>query len=277
MSLAAMGDAACIAVAAIAVPDSHARRRIDDDGLDSLARSIEEFGLLQPIVVRPLGNGRYELLAGARRLRAMQALGWAGVQAVPVTNEGAAVLSLVENMQRQGLDALELAEALQRLVGLGWGREALARLVGRSTSWIGDMLGLNRLPDWIKAEYPQARRLVSRSLLVEIARVRDAAAQAELWRQAAGGALTVRQARRMRREALPAVPRALSAVRRCARQLDRIDTAADLAEKDRSALLALRDKIDLLLGAGGGGGDEARGFPDGRLQARGVVAAADAR
>ena len=66
MSLAAMGDVACIAVAAIAMPDSHARRRIDDEGLDSLARSIEEVGLLQPIVVRPLGNGRYELLAGAR-------------------------------------------------------------------------------------------------------------------------------------------------------------------------------------------------------------------
>lgn len=283
MSLAAMGDAACIAVAAITVPDSHARRRIDDDGLDSLARSIEEVGLLQPIMVRPLGNGRYELLAGARRLRAMQALGRAGVPAVPVTNESAAVLSLVENMQRQGLDALELAEALQRLVERGWGREALARLVGRGTSWIGDMLGLNRLPDWIKAEYPQARRVVSRSLLVEIARVRDASAQAELWRQAAGGALTVRQARRMRREALPAVPRALSAVRRCARQLDRIDTASDLAEKDRSALLALRDRIDMLLGAGGGAesgdesGGDARGFPVDRLQTGDGLAAADAR
>ncbi|WP_455176335.1 ParB/RepB/Spo0J family partition protein [Azospirillum largimobile] len=274
-----MDDTACIAVAAITVPDSHARRRIDDEGLDSLARSIEEVGLLQPIAVRPLGNGRYELLAGARRLRAMQALGRVGVPAVLVTNESAAVLSLVENMQRQGLDALELAEALQRLVERGWGREALARLAGRSTSWIGDMLGLNRLPDWIKMEYPQARRLVSRSLLVEIARVRDASAQAEMWRQAAGGALTVRQARRMRREALPAMPRALSAVRRCARQLDRIGTASDLAEKDRSALLALRDRIDLLLGAGGGDGsaDEARGFPDGRLQAGGVVAVADAR
>lgn len=123
--------------------------------------------------------------------------------------------------------------------------------------------------------------MVSRSLLVEIARVRDAAAQAELWRQAAGGALTVRQARRMRREALPAVPRALSAVRRCVRQLDRIDTAPDLAEKDRSALLALRDRIDLLLGAGGGNGagsaDEAHGFPVAPLQAGGGVPVADAR
>ena len=255
MSLAAIGDVACIAVAAITVPDSHARRRIDDEDLDSLARSIEEVGLLQPIVVRPLGNGRYELLAGARRLRAVQALGWAGVPAVAVSNESAAVLSLVENTQRQGLDALELAEALQRLVEQGWGREALARLVGRSTSWVGDLLSLNRLPDWIKAEYAQVRRVVSRSLLVEVARVRDAEAQAALWREARGGALTVRQARRMRREALPALPRALSAVRRCARQLDRIDAAPDLAEADRSVLLALRDRIDTLLATGGGAGE----------------------
>ncbi|MFP5515087.1 MAG: ParB/RepB/Spo0J family partition protein [Alphaproteobacteria bacterium] len=250
MSLAAMGDAACIAVAAITVPDSHARRRFDADGVDALARSIEQVGLLQPVAVRPLGNGRYELLAGARRLRAVQALGRAGVPAVLVSDESAAVLSLVENTQREGLDALELAEALQRLVERSWGREALAQLVGRSTSWVGDLLSLNRLPDWIKAEYPQVRRVVSRSLLVEIARARDAEAQAALWREAKGGALTVRLARRMRREAQPALPRALSAVRRCARQLDRIDAAPDLAEKDRSALLALRDRIDALLGGG---------------------------
>ncbi|KAA0595373.1 ParB family chromosome partitioning protein [Azospirillum lipoferum] len=261
MSLAAIGDVACIAVAAITVPDSHARRRIDDEDLDSLARSIEEVGLLQPIVVRPLGNGRYELLAGARRLRAVQALGRAGVPAVAVSHESAAVLSLVENTQRQGLDALELAEALQRLVEQGWGREALARLVGRSTSWVGDLLSLNRLPDWIKAEYAQVRRVVSRSLLVEVARVRDAEAQAALWREARGGALTVRQARRMRREALPALPRALSAVRRCARQLDRIDAAPDLAEADRSALLALRDRIDALLAAGNAGSSGQIGPP----------------
>ncbi|MDR6775199.1 hypothetical protein [Azospirillum sp. BE72] len=75
---------------------------------------------------------------------------------------------------------------------------------------------------------------------------------AQVWRKAKGGVLIVRQARRMRHEALPALPRALSAVRRCARQLDRIDTAPDLAEKDRSALLALRDRSDTLLAAGDG-------------------------
>ena len=78
----AAGDAALIAVASVAVPDSHARRRIDADELDSLARSIAEHGLLQPIVVRPLGGGRHELLAGARRLRAVQALGQPGIAAV---------------------------------------------------------------------------------------------------------------------------------------------------------------------------------------------------
>jgi ParB family chromosome partitioning protein len=84
-----------------------------------------------------------------------------------------------------------------------------------------------------------------------------------LWREAKGGALTVRQARRMRREALPALPRALSAVRRCSRQLERIDVAPDLAEEDRSALLALRDRIDVLLTAGvGGGPDPSLAIPD---------------
>jgi ParB family chromosome partitioning protein len=252
MSLAAMGDVACIAVASVIVSESHTRRRFDAESLDSLARSIEQVGLLQPILVRPLGGGRHELLAGARRLRAVQALGLPGVPALMASNETAAVLSLVENTQREELDALELAEALQRLVERSWGREALARLVDRSLTWVGDVLSLNRLPDWIKAEYPEVRRVVSRSVLVEIARVRDPEAQATVWREARGGALTVRQVRRMRRDASPVLPRALSAVRRCTRQLDRLEAVQELADKDRAALLALRQRIDALLDPGQG-------------------------
>jgi len=254
MSQTVMGDVASIAVASISVPDSHARRRIDAAGLDALARSIDQHGLLQPIVVRPLGGGRHELLAGARRLRAVQALGQPGIAAVLTSGETAAVLSLVENTQRESLDALELAEALRRLVERGWGREALARLVGRSLTWVGDVLGLNALPDAIKAEYPAVRRVVSRSLLVEIARLRDPAAQWALWQEAKGGALTVRAARRKRREALPVLPRALSAVRRCVRQLDRLEIVPELAAKDRAALLALHERIERLLAGSPSGG-----------------------
>ncbi|WP_431858135.1 ParB/RepB/Spo0J family partition protein [Azospirillum sp.] len=241
------GDVASIAVAAIAVPATHARRRMDGEGLDSLARSIAEHGLLQPVVVRPLGGGRYELLAGARRLRAMRDLGEMAIPALVRQSEPAEVLSLIENTQREGLDALELAEALQRLAAKGWDRLALGRLVNRSLTWVGDVLSLNGLPDAIKADYPEVRRVVPRSLLVEIARVRDPETQMALWAEARGGALTVRAARTKRLAARPALPRALSAVRRCVKQLDRLDGVPELKARDRGALLALRERIDALL------------------------------
>lgn len=247
MSIAAAGDAALIAVAAITVPATHPRRRMDRDGLDALARSIAAHGLLQPVVVRPLGGGRYALLAGARRLQAMKDLGEPGISALVAGSGSAEVLALAENTQRESLDALELAEALQRLAAQGWDRPALARLAGRSPTWVGDVLCLNRLPDAIKAEYPVVRRAVSRSLLVEVARTADPAAQWALWEAAKGGALSVRAARRRRLEAAPALPRALSAVRRCTRQLDRLDGLPALAARERGALLALRERIDALL------------------------------
>jgi ParB family chromosome partitioning protein len=253
MTTAAVGDVALIAVAAITVPATHARRRIDAAGVAALAHSIEQHGLLQPIVVRPLGGGRHELLAGARRLHAVRALGQPGIPALLLASDTAAVLSLVENTQRESLDALELAEALQRLVERKWDREALARMVNRSRTWVGDVLSLNTLPDAIKAEYPEVRGVVSRSLLVEIARVRDAEAQMALWDEAKGGALTVRVARQKRRDAAPVLPRALSAVRRCVKQLDRLDEVPALKAKDRTTLLALRDRIDALLSSEEGG------------------------
>ncbi len=251
MMTATVDDVALIAVASITVPESHARRRFEAGGLDSLARSIDQHGLLQPIVVRPLGGGQHELLAGARRLHAVRALGQPGIPARLLSSDTAAVVSLVENTQREGLDALELAEALQRLVERRWDREALARLVGRSRSWVGDVLSLNTLPEAIKAEYPAVRRAVSRSVLVEIARARDPEARMALWREARSGGLTVRAARQKRRATLPVLPRALSAVRRCVKQLDRLQDAPELKAKDRTALLALRDRIDALLGTAG--------------------------
>ena len=250
MTTAAAGDVALIAVAAITVPATHARRRMDREVLDALARTIAEHGLLQPVVVRPLGGGHYELLAGARRLQAMRDLGEPAIPARVMQREPAEVLSLVENTQREDLDALELAEALHRLAAKGWDRLALARLVNRSVTWVGDVLSLNGLPESIKAEYPEVRRIVARSLLVEIARAKEPEAQAALWAEAKGGALTVRAARRKRLAARPALPRALSAVRRCVRQFDRLEDGPVLTPKDRGALLALRERIDALLAGG---------------------------
>jgi len=120
----------------------------------------------------------------------MRDLGEPAIPARVMQREPAEVLSLVENTQREDLDALELAEALHRLAAKGWDRLALARLVNRSVTWVGDVLSLNGLPESIKAEYPEVRRIVARSLLVEIARAKEPEAQAALWAEAKGGALT---------------------------------------------------------------------------------------
>lgn len=221
------------------------RRRIDREGLDALALSIEQHGLLQPILVRQTGHNRYELLAGERRLLAHKDLGCPGIAAVLATGSPPE-LSLVENLHRESLDALELAASFAGLTAKGWSREALAQLVGKSRTWVGDVLSLTALPDSIKAEYPEVRRVVSRSLLVEIARVRDPEAQAALWEEAKAGALTVRAARQKRRETAPALPRALTSVRRCTAQLGKLE-AVELEDADREALVALRARIDALL------------------------------
>lgn len=243
---APLSDLVMVPVAAIALPDALARRRIDPEGVDALVRSIGEHGLLQPVLVRPLPDGRYELLAGLRRLRAVQAIRQSAIPARLLATGAPAVLSLVENLQREPLDALELAEALKRLEDDGRGRAAIAALVGRSRTWVADALSLNALPDTIKAEYPAVRKAISRSLLVEIARVRNPEAQLALWEEAKAGALTVRAARAKRREAPPLLVRAVATARRCAKQLGRLDAAA-LEDADRDALVALRERIDALL------------------------------
>lgn len=238
---------------AIALAADRPRRRLDEEELDALAHSIERHGLLAPILVRDLGRGRYELLAGERRLKAHALLGRRGVPAI-VTQGSALELSLAENTQRARLDALELCDALTRLQADGAGRADLARLIGRSRSVVGDLLSLAALPDTVKTEYPAVRRAVPRSLLVEIVRARDPALQAALWEEAKAGTLTVRAARQ-RRRAVPAdtpvsLPKALAAVRRCAGQLERLEwQPAILDPGDRDALRRLRGRIDALLGA----------------------------
>ncbi|MBP2315669.1 ParB/RepB/Spo0J family partition protein [Azospirillum soli] len=244
------------------LPD-HPRRRFDPTTIDALALSIEQHGLLQPILVSALGAGRYGLLTGARRLEAHRFLGRRAIPAMLVEEPDAGragELSLAENMQREGLDALELAEALRRLAEEdGYGRDDLARLIGRSRTVVGDILSLNGLPERIKAEYPAVRRAVSRSVLVEVARTRDPEAQAALWDAAKAGTLTVREARRRRLRAAAAapvtLPRVLMAARRCVRQFERMETAprdaVPLSTTDRETLHTLRRRIDALLANAG--------------------------
>jgi len=128
------------------------RKAFDADALDRLAQSVAESGVVQPLVVQPLSDGRYELIAGERRWRAAQKAGLATVPAILRTEEEAHRLqmALVENMAREDLNPIEEARACAALVEeLDLSREDVAKRVGRSRSAISNLIRLLDLPDQV--------------------------------------------------------------------------------------------------------------------------------
>ncbi|MGH7704018.1 MAG: ParB/RepB/Spo0J family partition protein [Gemmatimonadales bacterium] len=141
-----------LAVASIRPNPFQPRRRFDDAALGELASSIEASGLLQPIVVRP-SQGGFELIAGERRWRAVQRLGWSKIPSVvkEADDRTLLTLALVENLQRDDLSPIEEAESYQRLMSeFQVSQGEIARLVGRDRSTIANSLRLLRLPDAVR-------------------------------------------------------------------------------------------------------------------------------
>jgi ParB family chromosome partitioning protein len=126
------------------------RAKFDANSLDALAGSIGSVGVLQPLIVRPIEDGRYELVAGERRWRAAQKAGIDRVPAVIRTSPADERLqaALIENMVREDLNPVEEARACASLVDdLGISKEELARRVGRSRAAISNLVRLLDLPD----------------------------------------------------------------------------------------------------------------------------------
>ncbi|MHB0888363.1 ParB/RepB/Spo0J family partition protein [Acidithiobacillus sp.] len=126
------------------------RSYMDAEALAALAASIRSQGVVQPIVVRGVGGGRYEIIAGERRWRAAQMAGLAGIPAIvrECSDEEALALGLIENIQREALNPLEEAQALQRLLHeFALTHEDLAEKLGRSRAAISNQLRLLRLPE----------------------------------------------------------------------------------------------------------------------------------
>ena len=124
------------------------RTRMDEGSLYELAESIKSQGVMQPILVRPVEGGRYEIIAGERRSRAAKLAGLSEVPVLvkPVPDEAAAVMALIENIQRENLNPLEEAQGLQRLVQeFGLTHEQAAQAVGRSRSAASNLLRLLHL------------------------------------------------------------------------------------------------------------------------------------
>lgn len=129
------------------------RRDMDPEALEELAHSIRNHGVMQPIVVRPIGDNRYEIIAGERRWRATQQAGLDSIPAMvrEVPDEAAIAMALIENIQREDLNPLEEAIALQRLQHeFELTQQQVADAVGKSRVTVANLLRLIALPEAIK-------------------------------------------------------------------------------------------------------------------------------
>lgn len=134
-----------IAISSIVPNPDQPRRHIEEQGIEELALSIREHGLIQPIVVQPLPDGRYQLIAGERRWRAAQRAGLATVPAIvrQVSEEQRLEIALVENVQREDINPVEQALAYRMLMErYGMTQEEVAQKVGKSRTAIANTLRL---------------------------------------------------------------------------------------------------------------------------------------
>ncbi|PZN96496.1 MAG: chromosome partitioning protein ParB [Alphaproteobacteria bacterium] len=143
-----------LAIADIAANPLQPRRTFVSEAMDELVASVRAHGVLQPILVRPVAGGRYEIIAGERRWRAAQAAGLHEMPAVvrPLDDRAAFEIALIENIQRSDLNAIEEARGYRRLIDdFGHTQAVLAGIVGKSRSHVTNLLRLLELPESVQA------------------------------------------------------------------------------------------------------------------------------
>lgn len=168
------------------------RQQFDDGSIAELADSIRQHGLIQPIVVRPVG-ANYQIVAGERRWRACRMLGLSEVSAIikDFTDEETAQIALIENIQREDLNPIEEAQAYRSLMDeYGMTQEQLSKAVGKSRSAIANSVRLLNLPDTLVEMLK--KREISVGQAKAIAAVENEEDMVSLAKDAAAGKITVR-------------------------------------------------------------------------------------
>lgn len=178
------------------------RKELGD--IEDLKSSIAEHGILQPLIVAPVDETHYRLIAGERRFSAAKALGLTTVPAIvrTIDDHRRLEVQLIENLHRKDLTPFEEANAFSRLMGeFNLTQEQVAYRMGKTQAAISQILRVLDLPDAILEDYKtsyNSTRPVSKSVLLEIARQETPEQQVALWEQASRGELTVQQARKAR-------------------------------------------------------------------------------
>ncbi len=196
------GELQDIAVASLKPGVYQPRKDMSPEALEELSASIQSQGIIQPIVVRPLEMGNYEIIAGERRWRAAKQ---AGLKRVPclikaVEDRAAIAMALIENIQREDLNAIEEAQALERLQDeFKLTHQQVAEVIGKSRTTVSNLLRLNQLTDVVKGlvETKQLEMGHARALLML-----QNAQQEEIAERVAKKQLTVRQTEQLVKKCL---------------------------------------------------------------------------
>lgn len=195
------GSIAMLRISQIEANPYQPRTKFNAEALDELAASIAELGIIQPITVRKVGASRYQLISGERRFRASQI---AELEEIPAyvrnaNDQEMLEMALVENIQRENLDAIEVAISYQRLIEeCSLTQEALSERVGKKRATISNYLRLLKLPADIQVA------IIEKKLTMGHARalinVSDAALQTRIFKQVVNDGLSVRQTEALVRE-----------------------------------------------------------------------------
>ncbi len=233
---------------AIAVNPFQPRDKFDQASLNVLTESIREVGVLQPVLVRPSVDGKYELIAGERRCRAARQAGLDRIPAVVRTAEDADTLeqALLENLHREDLNAIEEASACQQLMDeFGFTQETVAKRLGRSRSAVANSVRLLQLPDEVKS------MVMSGSLSAGHARALLSIANEKrlikLAKKAVADGLTVRMVEEAARGVAPVANKAQPPPRASG-----TDRGAAVLELESLLSDHLDTKVDVTLGKGQG-------------------------
>lgn len=174
------------------------RKSFDDESISALADSIKIHGVLQPILVRPLDNGSYQIVAGERRWRAARMLGLSEVpvQIKELSDKDTMQIALIENLQRENLNPIEEAQGYKELTEqFGMTQEDIASTVGKSRSAVANAMRLLNLPEEIQDMLAEGS--ISTGHAKALASFDDEEKMLEAARKASGGKLTVRALEKM--------------------------------------------------------------------------------